>query len=326
MGDVAMSVPVLRAFRAQNPDVKLTVLTREKFAPLFRNIDNLSVYSADLNGKHKGILGLRKLSKELKTLNFDAVADLHNVLRTSILKLFLPKPFARINKGRSEKKALINGNFKPLKSTHQRYAEVFKQLGFNVSLDNPLFPKKLQIPPALANELNISTKNKTKKWIGIAPFAAYESKMYPLSKMRNVVAELSKDYHIFLFGGGDNEVIRLNEIAESNNDVFNLAGRLNLEDELNIISNLDLMIAMDSSNGHLAAMLGKKVLTIWGVTHPYAGFKPFNQPIDYQIVVDRKEFPLIPTSIYGNKYPEDYKDAAGSISINEIVDKVRYII
>ena len=83
---------------------------------------------------------------------------------------------------------------------------------------------------------------------------------------------------------------------------------------------------MDSGNAHLAAMLGVKTITIWGVTHPYAGFAPFNQPADYCLLADREQFPKIPTSIYGNIYPEDYKNAAGSISSETVLKKIESVI
>jgi ADP-heptose:LPS heptosyltransferase len=127
MGDVAMTVPVLRAFTKQYPDVKLTVLTRDFFKPLFRDLDNVSVFSADVKGKHKGAYGLFKLSKEIKKLNCDTVADLHKVLRSKILKPMLGiRKVATIDKGRSAKKRLVKGKeFKQLKTTHQRYIDVF---------------------------------------------------------------------------------------------------------------------------------------------------------------------------------------------------------
>ena len=89
MGDVAMSVPVLKAFLDQYPDVQVTVLTKGFFATLFSNLSNVNVHVADVKGRHKGIFGLRRLYKELKSKNIDAVVDLHNVLRSKLLKLFL---------------------------------------------------------------------------------------------------------------------------------------------------------------------------------------------------------------------------------------------
>ncbi|MFP4844604.1 glycosyltransferase family 9 protein [Winogradskyella sp. PE311] len=320
MGDVAMTVPVLRALTEQYPDLKVTVLTRVFFKPFFNDLKNVEYYSADLKGKHKGILGLYKLSKELKDLNFDAVADVHNVLRTKILKFFFTgKKVVQLDKGRAEKKALIAGKtFKQLKTMHQRYADVFEGLGCKIDLSDPSFPK----PKTLSTKLKGFISNKELKTIGIAPFAAHKSKMYPLDQMEAVISRLSQKDNIILFGGGEEEIKTLNQFEEKYNNVSSVAGKLSLEEELIIISNLDVMLSMDSGNAHLAAMLGKKVITIWGVTHPFAGFAPFNQPYDYALLADREQFPLIPTSVYGNKQPDGYENAAKSVAVDVVVNEI----
>ena len=304
MGDVAMTVPVLRAFHAQYPDVRLTVLTKVFFAPFFRNMPNITVFVADVKDKHKGILGLYRLSKELKKIRIDAIADLHNVLRSKLLKIFLSgTKSVQIDKGRKEKKALVSSRlFEQLKTTHQRYADVFEQLGYPIDFSNPTFPPQAELNSKLQKILG----NKNQKTVGIAPFAAHKGKMYPLDVMEKVIEMLSKKYRIILFGGGVAEIQGLNQ--------------------LELISNLDVMLSMDSGNAHLAAMLGVKVITIWGVTHPYAGFAPFNQPEDNMLLSDRTQFPLIPTSVYGNKYPESYQEASRSIAPETIVKKVESII
>lgn len=324
MGDVAMTVPVLRALVTKYPELKITVLTRGFFIPFFRDLPNVEVFPAEVKTKHKGVLGLYKLSKELKALHIDAVADLHNVLRSKILKTFLfgIKTF-QIDKGRAEKKALISGeNFKQLKTTHQRYADVFGTLGFPIDLLNPIFPQK----SILSNKLQLLLGDSFKKKIGIAPFATHESKMYPLHLMKEVISELSKEYQIILFGGGKKEIEILSGIENVLDNVVNIAGKLSLDEELDVVSNLDVMLSMDSGNAHIAAMLGVKVITIWGVTHPYAGFAPFNQPEDFCLLADRTQYPEIPTSVYGNKFPEGYKDAAGSTTPETIINKIKSVI
>ena len=319
-----MSVPVLNAFTTQYPDVKLTVLTKGFFTAFFRNLENVTIYPADLKGKHKGVFGLYRLSKELKSLHIDAVADLHNVLRTNILKIFfLGKPLVQINKGRAEKKALVTGKtFRQLKTTHERYADVFSKLGFPLDLSNVKFPNQVELNSKTLEVIGVTSK----KMIGIAPFAAHESKMYPLDLMENVIEALSKSYHVLLFGGGEKEVEILSGFQSKYENVINLAGKLSLSEELDVISNLDIMLSMDSGNAHMAAMLGVKVITIWGVTHPFAGFAPYNQPEDFALLSDRAKFPLIPTSIYGNKFPESYKEASRSIAPNIIITKVNSVL
>ena len=323
MGDVAMTVPVLSALTKQYPELKISVLTRAFFNPFFRDLPNTTIISAEVKGKHKGIYGLYKLAKTLNKEEFYAVADLHNVLRSKMLKVFLScKHFISLDKGRKEKHALTSGKFfTPLKTTHQRYADVFEALGYPIDLMQPTFPEKVIL--STTSKPFISDK---KKNIGIAPFAAHEGKMYPLDLMEEVIKELSKDYNLILFGGGKQEEAVLRNYESVFNNVANVAGKLNLSEEIDLMSNLDVMLSMDSGNAHIAAMLGIKVITIWGVTHPYAGFAPFNQPKDYALLSDRNKFPLIPTSVYGNKYPQDYKESAGSISPQVIVNKISAVV
>ena len=315
MGDVAISVPVLRAFTEKNPDVKITVLTRTFFAPIFEHITNVSVFKADLKGEHKGVFGLYKLSKQLKALGITEIADLHNVLRTNILKTFLfGTKCVQIDKGRAEKNALVSGKiFEPLKSSHERYADVFRALGYQLDLTNPIIEPSQQFPVGFPEEF------KHKPLIGIAPFAQYESKTYPLDQMKMVINLLSKDYNILLFGGGAKEQEQLEFIENDDSNIFNVVGKFTFTQELAIISNLELMLSMDSGNGHLAAMFGVKVITIWGNTHPYAGFVPFNQPDSHQLVPNRENYPLIPTSIFGKNVPENYKTVAGTISPTTVI-------
>jgi len=321
MGDVAMVVPVLRALQQQHKALKITVLTRDFLAPLFRNIPNTTVFSVDFKNDYKGVLGLYKLSKQLKTIKVDAIADLHGVLRTHVLKHLLRRnPFIKIDKGRKEKKALTSGKiFYQLKTTHERYVDVFNALGYPIDLSKPIFPQKA---PQHAITKSFSKDLKT---IGIAPFASHKGKVYPLIAMENVITLLSKHYNILLFGG-KYDIDILNNFEKLSTNVINISGKFSLDEELNIISNLDLMLSMDSANAHLAAMLNVKVVTIWGVTHPFCGFSPYNQPEDYMLLADRKKFPKIPTSVYGNLYPEAYANAAGSISPETVVKKIISIL
>lgn len=321
MGDVAMTVPVLRAFTEQYPEVKLTILTRGFFQPFFRDLNNVSVFAPDLKGKHRGFFGLLELSKELRMLGIDAVADLHNVLRSNILKVFLLdlKPI-QIDKGRAEKKALVKGEiFEPLKTTHERYIEVFKKLGFPLKQSTPTFPK----PAELNSKILDIVGRADKRWIGVAPFAAHKSKMYPLHLMGEVVSELSKNYKVLLFGGKE-DIENLKSLEGEH--IISIAGKLSLDEELDLISNLEVMLSMDSGNAHMAAMMGVKVLTLWGVTHPYAGFFPFHQDKDHMLLADRERFPKIPTSVYGNKFPEGYEMCMETIPPKTVIEKIENII
>ncbi len=329
MGDVAMTLPILLGLTQQYPHIKITILTRGFFEPMFSKIPNVSVYEPDLKGKHKGVVGLYKLHKELKELKIDAIADLHNVLRSNILKFYFKKtseiPFSQIDKGRSEKNALItNKKFEQLKTTHQRYADVFQELGFKINLNDIELLKKTSITPTTQKILEVDTK----KWIGIAPYAAFKGKMYPLELMETVVSELNNTgkYKVILFGGGNAEKIQLDIWQNKYRNCINMTKRVSFDEELALISQLDLMLAMDSGNAHIAAIYNIPTVTIWGVTHPFAGFYPYNQNATNALLADRKKYTLIPTSIYGNKFPKGYEKVMETITPEMVLKKIEQVL
>jgi ADP-heptose:LPS heptosyltransferase len=330
MGDVAMMVPVLKAFTEKYPDVKLTLLTRRFFAPLFEELPNVQVFEAEVKGKHKGVGGLYKLSSELLDLKIDAVADLHNVLRSNVLKLFFKLkglPVRQINKGRREKSALTrskNKVLKQLKLTHQRYSDVFEKLGYPLNLESVELLKKQELPEKVLEV----TGNPSGRWIGIAPFAQHASKTYPEDLMKEVLQEFQKEENlkIFLFGGGPVETGKLTAWETEFSNVISVAGKLMFQEELALISNLDLMVSMDSGNGHLAANYGVPVITLWGLTHPYTGFAPFRQPETNFLLPDLEKYPAIPTSIYGKDIPEGYEEVMRSIPPHTVIQRIKEVL
>ena len=322
-----MTVPVLRAFVQQYPDVNITVVSRPFFKPFFEGIPNISFFAFDEKQRHKGFLGLLRLFQDLKVLNIDAFADLHNVLRSKVVRTLFAlsgKKTAFVDKARAEKKALTRAEdkvFKPLTTMFERHAKVFEELGFTVDLSNPTFPKKA----ILDSELIQLIGENNQKLIGIAPFAQYDSKVYPLDLMQEVINQLAENstYKILLFGGGKKEIELLESLSKNKENAIVVAGQLKFQQELQLISNLDVMLSMDSGNAHIAAMLGVKVITLWGATHPFAGFSPFNQPMGNALVSDSNLFPKLPTSVYGNKMVEGYEDAMRTIAVEKIVSSVQ---
>ena len=271
MGDVAMTVPVILGFCKKYPSVKITVLTKPFMAPIFSDIANVSVFNADVKGKHKGITGIWRLYKELAHLQIHLVADLHHFLRSTILKQFFRLkaiPFIQIDKGRAEKKKLIDPKLEPLKSTFKRYLEVFEKLGYSISVDEMVEMPKKSFPKDFIHLKD----NKEQVLVGIAPFAAFKGKMYPLNLMKEVVNELN------------------------------------------------------NTNKYKIVLFGVPTVTLWGVTHPFAGFSPFGQSKDNALLADSVEYPLIPTSIYGNKFPVGYENVMGTIKPSKVVQKIINII
>ena len=305
LGDVAMGLPVIYEACRANPDVEFLFLTRPLPARLFINKpENLRVLAVNTS-EYSGLSGLRKLFKEIRRgFPFDVMLDLHDVLRTRVLRALCRLsgiPSFHIDKDRRGRKRLTSHKRKmlaPLTPTVCRYRNVFSKAGFETpETFTSIFAETGASPEGYAHLS--STKKEGDTWIGIAPFAAHKGKIYPPERMREVVSALSArpGHKIFLFGGGPDETRILSEWEAPN--VYNVAAaRLGLENELALISALDVMLSMDSANMHLAGLCGVRTISIWGATHPYAGFAGRSQsPAD----IIQTDLPCRPCSIFGNK-------------------------
>ncbi len=302
MGDVALTIPVLRGMSEQFPSVEILMVTRSSFKPFFNSIKGLDLFCPDLKNRHKGFRGLFRLYKDIRRQSeIDYVIDLHDVLRSKILRILFRIsgiPAAVINKGRRERHALIAGKRKiQLKHTVERYCDVFAKAGFSVkpSAGNWIIPAAgIKLKESFREEMHGAIN------IGVAPLAKHTLKMWPEENMIRLLELISEKYNcrLWLFGGVEDSS-KLAVLQTSIKNSKNLAGELNLDEELAFMSKLDFMISMDSSNMHMAALLGTKVISIWGGTDPLAGFSAWMQPESFSIRIPVEELDCRPCTIYG---------------------------
>ena len=325
LGDIAISIPLIRCFLSKYPDISITFVTKKNFTPLFDEFKDVDILELDYNGRHKGFKGLWALYRDIRQLDPIGIVDLHGSLRTNVLRLFFffsSIRYKKILKGRIEKRALTRKNNKiwlPLTPTIHRYVDVLRKIGFPVDLSDHEFPSKFITP----KRFNESFFNSKLKWIGIAPFAKHVGKVYPFDLIQKVISFLQRDNQVFLFGGNGYEANKLKVWERAYTNVYSLAGKYSLSEQIKIISNLDIMISMDSANGHIATNYDIPVVTIWGVTHPYAGFSPWNQNSQRNVLSDRSLYPLIPTSVYGNICPNGYENCMRTIPPEKIIEVVK---
>jgi len=302
MGDAALTTPVLRALSYQYPDVEVVLLTRLSFKPFFYSISGLTLFFIDLRNRHKGSFGLLRLFRDIiRSGEFDIIIDLHDVLRSKVLRFlfrFKHVPSFIIDKGREEKRSVISGRRKTeLKHTVERYSDTFAKAGFPVTLSDG--PWIIPSPEALSKIATITGHQEVLK-VGVAPYARHKLKMWPEKYIVRLLGMISEKYKVrfFLFGGND-EAVKLSAFQYRIPGSFNTSGALDLDEELALMSRLDIMIAMDSSNMHMAALSGAEVISIWGGTDPITGFGAWMQPNDYFIRIPVDELTCRPCTIYG---------------------------
>src|SRR5450759_1662136 len=302
MGDVALTTPVLRGMREQYPEVELVLLTRSAFKPFFSSITGLELFFPDLKNRHKGIRGVFRLFKDInRQSEIDGIIDLHDVLRSKILRLFFRLsgvPVSVIDKGRSEKKSVITGKKKTrLKHSVERYCDVFAKAGL------PVMPSEgpwISPSSEAIIKAGLMTDTQGELNIGVAPYAKHKLKMWPEENMIRLLQLISEKHKAkyWLFGGNE-DFERIISFQTKISGSLSIVGKLNLEEELALMSKLDLMIAMDSSNMHMAALTGTKVISIWGGTDPLSGFGAWMQPENYSVSISVDELTCRPCTTFG---------------------------
>ncbi len=314
LGDILMSVPVIDALARRYPDVRITVVSR----PFVGSVIQMLPSNVEFFGIEPRSVGLARLYRELAALKPTHICDLHDVLRTKYLRLrfrLAGLPVTHIRKGRKARRAFIRAQVKTQQPTpFARYVKALERLGFPVEI-NPTQPFSLLDRPYPSNSDGPLR-------IGVAPFAAHPGKVYPLERMERVVQQLAaRGVQVFLFGAGEKERSLMEKWAEKYEGVQSMVGRMeNMAAELHFMARLDLMLTMDSGNMHLASLAGVRVISIWGATHPLAGFLGWGQRMDDVIQLP---LPCRPCSTYGSRPCRfgDWRCLTG-IDVEQVVERI----
>lgn len=311
MGDVALALPVVKSFATAYPQHRLTFVSRPKFSVFFSGIANVIFFPADVDKTYSGFWGIVQLFFNLRKLKPDVVIDLHDHIRSRVLCFLFRVAGAsivRFDKGRREKKQITARSTKQiafLPHTVNRYQQAFQLAGF----DFPIIPPPYLVANTdnrkrLAEWLQKNNLTKNEMWIGLAPFAAHKSKIWRVQNYKAVIRQSIEKMkcRFFLFGGGANEIQFFNELkTEFPDHCVVVAGSLSLHEEIALISLLDKMLCVDSSNMHLAALMGIPTVSIWGGTHTATGFGAFGNQAHKIVEIETAELPCRPCSVYGKE-------------------------
>ena len=298
MGEVAMTSPIVANMSKTFPDEKITVLTEDRLSQLFEDIPQVRVEGINLRTDN-GLIRMFGIYQKLKKQNFDRVIDLQDNIRSKILiRLFLMKhlPCYVVKDGKKEKKKLVSGeNRIQMKTTMERYWEVFQRAGLPFSF--PDKPERRTMP--VPYSISVITGEKRGRWYGIAPFAKYKGKTYPPDKAKKLIGMLTENNNdrVFIFCGAE-EKRAAEKLTAGFPNAVTVFGKVSLKGEIELMSNLDVLVSTDSAAMHLASLAGTRVVSVWGATHRYAGFLGWGQ--DEEDAVEL-EMECRPCSVYGNR-------------------------
>lgn len=315
-----MSLHALRALRNTYPDLKITVATKARFARFYSVIPDVDILQLPPDGSFKSLMALVRAARESGT---DCVADIHNTLRGKFIRNVMCLYGAKIavlDKMRPERRRLVSrnhGGLVPMRHNVLRFCDVFARLGFPVP--EPSVSRVRNKIPAAFGE-------KTGRWAGFAPFASTCMKIYPEEGRRRLVEQMAGEFDkLFIFTGPGREKEFALEMAFSYPNVVSVFGNTDIWGEMDLMSNLDIMVTMDSSAMHMASVVGTPVVSVWGATHPAAGFYAYGSDPDKTAV--QVDLDCRPCSIYGEGKCRrgDFK-CLSSISPEMIMEKVRQVL
>ena len=315
IGDVAIAVPLVKALSNQYPTVEISIVSKPFHQFMFEGIPRVQFIPFD-DKKYIGFMGTFRFAfDQLWKENFTHVIDLHDVLRSKLFRKVLSIKAIKtvvFDKGRKEKKAALLDKsklLKPLQSSFLRYKAAIETAGFQLQTEeNQWIEKKGE---------------KENYTIGIAPFSLHFTKTYPQESMVTLINSLLEqlDCNILLFGG-KSERDKLATLSTP--DKVAVANCQTIQEEMQLMSTLDVMISMDSANMHLASLVEVPVVSIWGGTHPNMGFYGYRQNPALAI---GKDLACRPCSVFGKETcPLGHFECMKTIDNQQIVDKVIQVV
>lgn len=309
IGDVAMAFTWVMTVARANPEHQFTFLTQTFLTDLLiAPPPNLEAMAIDIKGEDKPFSALLRYALRLRRERFDVVIDLHDVLRTKVLRSVLglcsKAKVYHLRKPRRARKALLRAGDKALApevpSMSDLYAQALRSAGLRVP-EAPSYctPSAQSLTDLRLDHAELLATMQGYRLVGLAPFASTESKTYDLALCEEVLQMLTLrgDVWVLLFGGGAKEHALLQEWAERYPRCTSMSRQMNLSGELLVMSSLQVMISMDSANAHLAAMMGTRVVSVWCATHPSAGFSAIGQ--SRADALGAEELACRPCSIFG---------------------------
>ncbi len=320
LGNVAMTVPVIASVSALHPDDEFIVVAKKRLSAMYYGLPNVRFHEADLTS----FGGLSRLYRDLRQYRIDVVIDLQKVPRTWFLRVFFRLHGSRtysVDYGRWKKFLITVCGLRlsqPLPTEFERYKAAFRKAG--LESDDRFTALSVNEPARQAVKEQFGEK--CGKWIGIAPFAKSKSNMLPYRITKEVIARLSEDAdtRLFLFGAGQIECEMLRQWASVFPRTTSVAGRLPLEQELELMRRLDCMVCMDSANQHLSSLVGLRAVSVWCGTHPKLGFTGWKQ--DRKDIVQLDHLACRPCTCHGTNCCRYHNFACRDINAEQIIKRI----
>lgn len=304
LGDVSMAATVVRAALEQNPELHITWVTRPSLAEKIPAHPRLAFWTTDFRGAQQTPWGvLAWIRQQMRTAAgegrpIEAVADLHRNLRTRVVCAGLGwrgLPVERLIKDRPQRRHLrLKGalHAETITPVTTRMAEVFQRLGLALNWTEET------ARAVLPNPVTPATDRAPKLYF--APTARHKTKQWPLNYAQDLLNSWMERGGEAVLAGSAAERPELERWVKPEwGSRCTVSAGMNTEDDATLRRTCHVAVTLDSANLHLSVQSGLPVVSIWGGTHPKAGFVGLGHPNVHVLQAPDAAFPCRPCSIFG---------------------------
>lgn len=264
MGDIIYTTPVVRCLKKQIPGAEVHFLTKPAFKYIYDNnpyADKLLLLKPSLSDT----------IAEIKAEGYDYIIDLHNNLRTSIIKLRTGIKSSTYKKQPIRKWLSLKFKLKLVEPIHlvDRYLKAVKFLGvvndgqpidYYVKADHQL--NKL-LPPSHQNG-----------YVAFVIGATHFTKRMPNEKIISICRQINSP--VLLLGGNDVKANGDVIATAIGTQIYNACGVTSLDESVYLVSQAKSIIGFDTGLTHIAEAFDKPIASVWGGTVPeLLGVQPY---------------------------------------------------
>jgi len=306
IGDIVLTSPVIRALRQKFPQADIRFLTKRTYAELVEP-------NPYLNGVFYLDQDIQAVIRQVKAFGPECIIDLHNNLRTSLVKAANGAKSYSFSKLNLEKWLRVNTHIDLLPDVHivDRYLEAATSLGIvNDGQGLDFFIPEKVVMPALEREI-------TGDYVVIVVGAKFNTKQVPTLKLRQILDGINAP--IILIGGVD-DAERGRQLA-NRPSIMNACGKLSLLESARILQNARVVITPDTGMMHIAAAFGRPIISIWGNTIPKFGMAPYMpQHPEHSVIMEQKGLRCRPCSKIGfSACPKGHFNCMNLLDVNTII-------
>lgn len=274
IGDVLLTTPLLRAIRHRHPAARITVLTKQAYAPLLSHNPHVE--------RVIGIAPRRPLTSvaaELRAGQHTHRLDLHDSLRTRMLRALVPGRWRTYPKHRLARSLLIytkRNRYRDRRPVAERYFSAAGDLDVAPDGKPPEFVLGVEAEREATEWLASACVGQGRPVIAVAPGAAHATKRWPLEHWRVLIRRLvAQGFDVAIVGGADDAPIGAELSRITDGRVVSAAGTFGLQGTGALLRRSAALVSGDTGVMHMATGVGTPVVGLFGPTVEAFGFFPY---------------------------------------------------